>query len=99
MNARQKTPAKPNRQKLVLTATRFVERLKALRSAEELQKIQRYFKSGAGEYGEGDKFMGVRMGQIFALAKEFIEMPPSEIERLLESPIPEVRVGAVSIMN
>jgi 3-methyladenine DNA glycosylase AlkD len=80
-------------------AKQFVERLKALRSAEELKKIQRYFKSGEGEYGEGDEFMGVRMGQIFALAKEFIEMPPSEIERLLESPIHEVRVGAVSIMD
>ncbi len=28
--------------------------------------------------------MGVRMGQVFALAKEFIEMPPDEIEKLLE---------------
>ncbi len=43
--------------------------------------------------------MGVRMGQIFALAKEFIEMTPGEIEQLLESPIHEVRVGAVSIMD
>ena len=30
---------------------------------------------GEGEYGEGDEFVGVRMGQVFALAKEFIEMP------------------------
>lgn len=82
-----------------MSAKQFVERLKALRSAEELKKIQRYFKSGAGEYGEGDKFMGVRMGEIFALAKEFIDMPPSEIEKVLESPIHEVRVGAVSIMD
>jgi 3-methyladenine DNA glycosylase AlkD len=43
--------------------------------------------------------MGVRMGQVFALAKEFIEMPLGEIEKLLESPIHEVRVGAVSIMD
>ena len=43
--------------------------------------------------------MGVRMGQVFALAKEFIEMPPGEIEKLLESPVHEVRVGAVSIMD
>ena len=39
------------------------------------------------------------MGQIFALAKEFIEMPPSEIEKLLESPIHEVRAGGCSIMG
>jgi len=82
-----------------ITAKRFVKRLKALRSPEELKKIQRYFKSGEGEYGEGDEFMGVRMGQIFALAQEFIDMPPNEIEKLLESPIHEVRVGAVGIMD
>ncbi len=39
------------------------------------------------------------MGQIFALAKECQEMSPVEIERLLESPIHAVRVGAVSVMD
>ena len=73
--------------------------MKAHRSPDELEKIQRYFKSGKGEYGEGDQFMGVRMGQVFALAKEFMEMPPGEIEKLLESPIHEVRAGALSIMD
>jgi 3-methyladenine DNA glycosylase AlkD len=42
---------------------------------------------------------GVSMGQIFALAKEFIDMPLSEIEKLLESPAHEIRVGGVSIMD
>jgi 3-methyladenine DNA glycosylase AlkD len=81
------------------SAKEFVKKLQAHRSADELKKIQRYFKSGEGQYGEGDKFMGVRMGQVFALAKEFIDMPPSEIENLLESPIHEVRAGAMSIMD
>lgn len=76
-----------------LTAKQFVERLKALQSDEELKKIQRYFKSGEGQYGEGDKFMGVKMGQLFALAIEFGEIPVAEIEKLLESPIHEVRAG------
>jgi hypothetical protein len=82
-----------------LSAAEFVKKLKTYRSAEELQKIQRYFKTGAGEYGAGDEFMGVRMGQVFTLAKEFIDLPPSEIEKLLESPIHEVRAGALSIMD
>lgn len=82
-----------------ISAKEFVKKLETLRSPEELKKIQRYFKSGEGQYAEGDKFIGVRMGQIFALAKEFMEMPPSEIEKLLESQIHEVRVGAVSIMD
>ncbi|MES1217232.1 MAG: DNA alkylation repair protein [Bacteroidota bacterium] len=81
------------------TAKQFIERLKALQSDEELKKIQRYFKSGEGQYGEGDKFMGVKMGQLFALAKEFEGLPIGEIEKLLESPIHEVRAGAISIMD
>ncbi|MCG3160150.1 MAG: hypothetical protein JMDDDDMK_01186 [Acidobacteria bacterium] len=82
-----------------MNAAEFVRKLKTYRSADELRKIQRYFKTGEGEYGEGDEFIGVRMGQVFALAKEFIETPPGEIEKLLESPIHEVRTGAVSIMD
>jgi 3-methyladenine DNA glycosylase AlkD len=82
-----------------VTAAEFVKKLKTYQSDEELKKIQRYFKSGDGQYGEGDQFLGVRMGRLFALAKEFIQMPPSEIEKLLESPIHEVRAGACSIMD
>lgn len=82
-----------------MTADGFIERLEAHRSPDEAEKYLRYFKTGEGEYAEEDVFMGVRMGQVFALAKEFIEMPPDEIENLLESPIHEVRAGGLSIMD
>ena len=81
------------------SAEQFVARLTSYSSPAEREKNQRFFKTGSGDYGEGDVFMGVRMGRIFALAKEFIELPPEEMERLLESPVHEVRVGAVSIMD
>jgi 3-methyladenine DNA glycosylase AlkD len=82
-----------------LTAKHFVGQLKTHKSATEREKIQRYFKSGKGAYGEGDVFMGVRMGTLFKLSEEFIDMVPEEIEKLLESTIHEIRAGAVSIMN
>lgn len=84
---------------ITLTAKEFVEQLKARQSDAELKKIQRYFKSGEGEYGEGDQFMGVKMGEVFALAKTYMAMPVPEITKLLESPIHEARTGAVSIMD
>jgi 3-methyladenine DNA glycosylase AlkD len=74
-------------------AEQFIQRLEAQRSPEQLEKLK-HLKSN-----ESDIIIGVRMGQIFALAKEFIEMPPAEIEKLLESPIHEARVGALSIMD
>lgn len=82
-----------------LSAKQFIERLKKLQSAEELKKIQRYFKSGEGQYSAGDKFMGVKMGSLFKLAIEFNGMPITEIEKLMESPIHEIRAGAISIMD
>lgn len=81
-----------------LTAPAFIEALHQHSSAVEREKIQRYFKSGAGEYGEGDLFVGVRMGQVFALAEQFKGMPLDQVEELLESPFHEARAGAVKIM-
>ena len=75
------------------TAQRFIEELEAYRSPEQ-EKYQRYFKTGKGQYGEGDEFIGVRMGQIFALAKEFIEMLPARSRSCSESPVHEARAGA-----
>ncbi|WP_341842581.1 DNA alkylation repair protein [Chitinophaga caseinilytica] len=82
-----------------LTARAFTAAMKDLQSPDELRKIQRYFKSGEGQYGEGDKFMGVRMGEVFKLAKAYMKMPLEEVEKLLESPVHEIRAGAVSIMD
>jgi 3-methyladenine DNA glycosylase AlkD len=82
-----------------LTAKQFIDRLKSYQSDIELKKIQRYFKSGEGQYSEGDQFIGVKKGQLFALAKQFEGMPVVELEKLLESPIHEIRAGAVSIMD
>jgi len=81
------------------SAERFVEELEVYRSSVQRETYRRSFKTGQGQCGEGDVFIGVRMGQVFAVAKEFIEMPPQEIEKLLESPIHEVRAGALSIMD
>lgn len=94
-----KTASKPKSEARVdLTARAFEKRLIALQDDKELRKIQRYFKSGEGEYAHGDTFIGIRMGSIFALAKEHAQMPLAEIEKLLDSDIHEYRVGALSIM-
>lgn len=82
-----------------LTAKKFLARLKAMSSKVEAEKTQKYFKSGEGQAGSGDQFIGVRMGHLFALAKEFIEMPLDQLEILLDDPIHEARAGALSIMG
>jgi 3-methyladenine DNA glycosylase AlkD len=69
------------------------------RSAVEREKLLRYFKTGPGEYGEGDDFIGIRMGTLFEVSKKYAGMSAVELETLLESGIHEVRAGALSIMN
>jgi len=79
-----------------MNAEQFLKNLESYRSSPKQKEYERSFKSGKGD---GNEFIGVRMGQVFALARESIEMPDDEIEKLLESPIHEARVGAVSIMD
>ncbi len=74
---------------------RVPARLNARQSDVEQAKYQRYFKTGEGDYGEGDFFMGVRMGEVFTLAKEFAAMPPrlrsrSSWKRISTRPAPEL---------
>jgi hypothetical protein len=82
-----------------LSAGEFIARLEEHRSPERAYEYERNFTSGNEQNVEIDRFIGVRMGQVFALAKEFIDLPPDAIETLLESPVHEVRVGGVSVMD
>jgi len=79
------------------TAKRFIERLKTYQSTAQRESMLRYFKTPSE--GEPDQFIGVRMGQVVTLVKEFIGMTPDEIEKLLDSKIHEVRAGACGIID
>lgn len=76
-----------------MTADEFLKRLQANRSPAVAKS------HGNLAADQDDEILGVRMGQVFALAKEFMNMPLDEVERMLASPIHEMRVGAVSIMD
>ncbi len=73
-------------------------RLKALADPARAAALQRFFKTGPGEYGEGDRFIGLTMPQARQLTKEYAELPLDEVEKLLESPWHEARTLAVVIM-
>jgi len=81
-----------------VTAERLVEDLVAHRSGDAARGMARYFKTGPGEYGEGDVFLGVSVPTMLAVVKPFADLPPEQIEVLLESPLHEVRAAALAIM-
>jgi len=59
---------------------------------------QRFFKNGKGEYGEGDRFLGIRMPVLRAQAKRFRDIPLTDISVLLESAFHEERLLALLLM-
>jgi hypothetical protein len=69
-----------------LTAAEFLKRLKELRSPA-VAKSHTHLASD-----DDDVILGVRMGQVFALAKEFMGMELDEVEKMLESPIHEMSI-------
>tara|TARA_Y100000310_G_C20519534_1_gene732954 strand:+ start:266 stop:946 length:681 start_codon:yes stop_codon:yes gene_type:complete len=74
------------------------EELQALGDEERANLLQRFFKTGPGEYGEGDKFLGVVVPETRKVAKKYLNLDFNEIEELLQSGIHEVRLAALLIL-
>jgi 3-methyladenine DNA glycosylase AlkD len=60
--------------------------------------LQRFFKTGEGQYGSGDVFIGVRVPATRLVCKQFSTLPLPEIQKLLDSPVHECRLAAVILL-
>ncbi len=78
-----------------VTASEIEKRLKKMGDKEDAKFLQGFFKTGPGQYGEGDIFLGIRVPVIRELAKEYIDLPLEEVLLLLKSPYHEVRLFAL----
>ena len=73
--------------------------LSKLSDPEHAMKLQGFFKTDKGEYGEGDIFLGVRVPDQRRIAKKYKNIPLTSVIELLQSGIHEHRLTALFILT
>lgn len=72
--------------------------LEQMANPEKAAFFPRFFKSGKGQYGEGDKFLGVTVPHQRVLAKKYKNLPLPDVKKLLDSKIHEHRLTGLLIL-
>lgn len=80
------------------TYAHIIRELRCLSDEEKKTVLPKFFKTGKGEYGEGDKFIGVTVPRTRKVARRFSDVSYDVIESLLESEWHEVRLCALLIL-
>ena len=81
-----------------MTAEIISTKLRKLADKDKAKLLQRFFKTGPGEYGEGDIFLGINVPAIRKLSKKHEGLPLEEAVRLLKSPFHEERLLALLLL-
>jgi 3-methyladenine DNA glycosylase AlkD len=80
------------------TAAQVEARLRDLGNPETAKALRWFFKTGPGQYGEGDVFLGIKVPQLRAVARDFADLALSEAEALLHSGFHECRLLALLLL-
>jgi len=81
-----------------LNAVTITSALRSLGEPEHAENSQRYFKTGDGEYGAGDRFLGIRVPDLRKHVSRYRTTPFEEVEKLLHSPWHEERLFALLLL-
>lgn len=81
-----------------LTLSQLKKELKSLANPKQAKILQRFFKTGPGEYGAGDIFLGIKVPVQRGVAKKYTHLGFANIENLLKSKIHEHRLVGVLIL-
>ena len=73
-------------------------RIRSLRNPEDARFLQRFFKTGPGEYGEGDRFLGIRVPTMRQLVRDYRGAAIPAARLLLKSPFHEERLVGLLLL-
>lgn len=82
-----------------MSLEKIKDELEQLGNPSHAAVLQRFFKTGPGEYGEGDMFRGIKMPELRKLAKTYSWMECGDVEKLLTSKHHEDRMLALLILE
>lgn len=82
-----------------MKADRVLEELKAMRNPSRAHHSQSFFKTGPGEYGEGDVFLGLTVPAVRKIAGKHQDLEISEIAKLMDSHLHESRLCGLVILT
>ena len=81
-----------------MTVQEIRRKLHNLGNEEKAKILQGFFKTGPGQYGEGDVFLGIKVPELRKLTKEYQDIATTEVKQLLKSSIHEERLLALLIL-
>ncbi|MDP3955079.1 MAG: DNA alkylation repair protein [bacterium] len=76
----------------------LVSEIQKQKNLQKAKILQRFFKTGKGEYGEGDIFLGLTVPLERQIAKNYSHLPLSDLQKLLKSKIHEHRLVTLLIL-
>jgi 3-methyladenine DNA glycosylase AlkD len=82
-----------------MSASLALAELRAFTKKGRISDLARFYKTGPGEYAEGDLFLGGTVPQTRSVAKKYQSLDLKEVEKLFNSPFHEARLCAAIILN